>query len=67
MPKPEDIGHAALTGWRKLVADTVAPRAASRTPVSEDQARAIVGALLFLVSFYYVTSTIVRIVRTARG
>jgi hypothetical protein len=67
MPKPQDLGDAALVGWRKVVADVTAPRLADRGPVSEDQARAVVAAVLFLASFYYVTSTIVRLVRTARG
>jgi len=67
MPKPEHFGHAALTGWRKLVADLVAPRAASRAPLSEDQVRAVVGTILFAASFYYVVGTIVRLVRTARA
>ncbi len=67
MAKPEHIGHAALVGWRKRLADVVAPPAAKRGPVSEDQARAAVGAVLFLLSVYYVVSTTVRIVRVARS
>jgi hypothetical protein len=66
MPKPEHFGHAALVGWRKRVADATAPRVAKRGPLSEEQARAIVGAVLFAASLYYVVSTIVRIVNTAR-
>jgi hypothetical protein len=65
MPKPEHFGHAALVGWRKKVADTTAPRLANAGPLSEDQARAIIGGVLFAASFYYVVSTIVRIVKTA--
>jgi hypothetical protein len=67
MPKPEHLGEATLVGWRKAVADATAPRLANRGPVSEDQARAAVGAVLFLASLYYVTSTIVRFVRAARA
>jgi hypothetical protein len=67
MPKPEHYGHAALVGWRKRVADVTAPRVAKRGPVSEDQARAIIGGVLFAASAYYVASTILRVVRTARG
>jgi hypothetical protein len=66
MPKPEHYGQAALVGWRKRVADVTAPPVAKRGPVSEDQARAIVGAVLFAASLYYVVSTIVRLVNTAR-
>jgi hypothetical protein len=67
MAKPEHVGHAALVGWRKLLADVVAPRAAQRAPLSEDQARAVVGTVLFAASFYYVVGTIVRVVRTVRA
>jgi xanthine/uracil permease len=66
MPKPEHIGHAALVGWRKAVADATAPRLANAGPLSEDQARAIIGGVLFAASFYYVASTVVRIVKLAR-
>jgi hypothetical protein len=66
MPKPEHFGHAALVGWRKAFADAAAPRLANAGPLSEDQARAIIGAVLFAASAFYVVSTIVRIVNTAR-
>jgi hypothetical protein len=66
MAKPEQFGHAALVGWRKIVADATAPRLASAGPLSEDQTRALIGGVLFAASFFYVVSTIVRIVRTAR-
>jgi hypothetical protein len=67
MPKPEHFGHAALVGWRKVVADATAPRLAKTGPLSEEQARAIIGSVLFAASAFYVVSTIVRIVKTARG
>jgi hypothetical protein len=67
MPKPEHFGHAALVGWRKVVADATAPRLAKTGPLSEEQARAIIGSALFAASFFYVASTIVRLVKTARG
>ena len=66
MPKPEQYGHAALVGWRKVAADATAPRLAKTGPLSEDQVRAIIGTALFAASFFYVVSTIVRIVKTAR-
>jgi hypothetical protein len=67
MPKPEQLGQVALVGWRKKVADVTAPPVAKRGPVSEEQVRAIVGAILFAASAYYVISTIVRLVSTARS
>jgi hypothetical protein len=62
----ELIGHAGAQGWRGKVADVVAPTAAKRGPVSEDQARAIIGAAFFAVAVFYVVATIVRAVKSAR-
>ena len=67
MPDSSSYGHAGLVGWRKAVADRAAPAAAKRAPFSEDQARAAIGAAFFLLSLYYVVSTIARMVRSARG
>jgi hypothetical protein len=64
MPEPQSIAQAGLMGWRKTVADRVAPHAASRTPVSEDQVRAAIGAAFFVLSLVYVTRTIARMVRS---
>jgi len=66
MPSTEQLGHAGLTGWREKVADAVAPPVASKSPVSEDQARAIVGGAFFLLSAYYVITTVARMVKAAR-
>jgi hypothetical protein len=65
--KPEQLGQAGLVGWRKAIADRVAQPAARRAPVSEEQARAIIGAAFFALSAYYVASTVARMVRTARA
>ncbi len=53
------VGHASLVGWRKQVADLIAPRA----PVADDQARSLIGGVFFVVSVYYVVATIVRAVK----
>ena len=66
MPEPENIAQAGLVGWRKAIADRVAPTAASRSPVSEEQVRAAIGAAFFLLSLYYVASTIARMIRSAQ-
>ena len=55
----EHLGHASLTGWRKTVADVVAPR----VPIADDQARAIIGLGFFVLSVYYVVATITRAAR----
>jgi hypothetical protein len=67
MAKPEHMGHAALVGWRRAIADRVAPRAADRAPISEQQARAVIGAAFFLLSLFYVASTVKRMIETARS
>ena len=50
------VGHAGLVGWRKKVADVVAPRA----PIADDNARALIGGAFFVLSVYYVVATVVR-------
>lgn len=66
MSTSQTLGHAGLVGWRKALADRAAPPAAKRAPFSEDQARAAIGAAFFVLSVYYVASTIVRMVKAAR-
>ena len=55
------VGQAGLVGWRKKVADSIAPRA----PIADDQARALIGGAFFVVSVYYVVATVVRAIRRA--
>jgi len=66
MPKTEQFGHAGLTGWRETFADRVASPVADKTPASEDQVRAVIGAAFFLLSAYYVATTIARMAKAAR-
>jgi hypothetical protein len=61
------VGHAGLVGWRKKAADLVAPRAAKHAPISEEQARAILGGIFFALSVYYVVSTVIRALRANQG
>jgi hypothetical protein len=67
MPEPQSIAQAGLVGWRKAIADNVAPRAASRAPVSEERLRAAIGAAFFLLSLYYVATTIWRMIKSAQS
>lgn len=67
MPETQSIAEAGLVGWRKTVADRVAPPAARRAPVSEEQVRAAIGGAFFLLSLYYVGSTIARMVRSGQS
>ena len=59
-------GQAALQGWRAKVADSVAEPVAKRSPLSEDQVRAAIGALFFVLSVLYVAKTISALVREVR-
>lgn len=62
MPDPTQLGQAGLQGWRKTVADRVAPAAASKAPLSEDQIRAAIGALFFVLAVLYVVRTVKELV-----
>ncbi len=66
MTKTERFGRAGLTGWRETLADRVASPVAGKTPASEDQVRAVIGATFFLLSVYYVATTIARMAKAAR-
>jgi hypothetical protein len=48
------FGKAGLTGWRARVADAVAGPVARRTPATDDQVRAAIGALFLILSVMYV-------------
>ena len=47
--KVEEVGHAALSGWRKPVADAVAPR----VPARDDAVRAAIGFLFLALAVKY--------------
>jgi hypothetical protein len=66
MPDAQQFGQAGLAGWRKAIADRVAPAAAERAPASEEQLRALIGAAFFALALFYVVSTLIRMVKTAR-
>jgi hypothetical protein len=65
MPEPQTFAQASLMGWRKAVADRVAPPAARRAPASEDQLRAAIGAVFFVLALVYVARTIARLIKSA--
>jgi hypothetical protein len=54
-------GKAGLQGWRAKVGDAVAGPVARRSGLSDDQVRAAVGGLFFVLSMAYVVGTIRRI------
>ena len=63
--EPQDIGHAGLQGWRKIVAEKTAAPVSSRTPLDEDQWRALVGATFLVLSVMYVINAVKAIVDEA--
>ena len=66
MARATQVGQAGLQGWRGKLADGVADPLSNRTPLSEDQVRALIGAAFFLLAVVYVTKTIVELVRQQR-
>ena len=66
MPNTTEIGQAGLASWRGKIADRVAPPASKKTPLSEDQIRGAIGAAFFALATFYVVSTAIRMIKTAR-
>ncbi len=54
-------GKAGLQGWRAKVGDAVAGPVAQRSPFTDDQVRAAIGGVFFVLSMVYVVGTIKRI------
>ena len=67
MPELTQVGQAGLKGWRAKVGDAVAAPVAKRSPLEEDQVRAAVGGLFFVLATVYVVRTVATLVRGARG
>jgi hypothetical protein len=59
-------GQAGLQGWREKVADTVAEPVAKRTPLAEDQVRAIIGGAFLLLTLIYVVNAVRDLVKQSR-
>jgi hypothetical protein len=55
------FGKAGLQGWRAKVGDAVAGPVAQRSPLTDDQVRAVVGGLFFVLSVVYVIGTVRRL------
>jgi hypothetical protein len=62
-----ELGKTALVGWREKAADGVAGPVSERTPLAEEQVRAVIGALFFALSVYYVISTLRRALGASRA
>ena len=53
-----ELGRAGLQGWRAKVADLAGPPVARSTPFTEEQVKAAIGVLFFVLSVIYVAKTI---------
>jgi hypothetical protein len=61
-----ELGHTALVGWREKVAASVAGPVSKRTGLADEQVRALIGALFFVLAVYYVVGTVRRALTTVR-
>jgi hypothetical protein len=59
-------GQAGLQGWRGKVADTVAEPVASRTPLKEDQVRALIGGTFLVLAVIYVANALRSLAKQSR-
>ena len=55
------FGEAGLAGWRAKLADAVARPVARHSGLTDDQVRAAVGAVFFVLSVVYVGGTLKRL------
>ena len=55
------FGKAGLKGWRGKVGDAVAGPVAQRSGLTDDQVRAAVGGVFFLLALIYVLGTVRRL------
>jgi len=59
------LGDASLTGWPRKLSDPIARSVASRTRLSAEQVRAILGFALLALSIYSVVKRARRVARKA--
>ena len=60
------MGRAGLTGWRGKVGSRVAAPVAERTPLSQDQIEALIGALFLALSLFQFMKLLSRVLRAGR-
>ena len=58
MANVSGVGQAGLQGWRAKVADGLAGPVSNKTPLREEQVRAVIGAAFFVLSVMYVVKTV---------
>jgi hypothetical protein len=59
-----EVGQAALTGWRGMVARPLARPIARRTGVTEERVEAFIGLLLLAYAVYRVLRPAIRAARS---
>jgi hypothetical protein len=59
------VGEAGLTGWRQAVADRAAPAVARRTPLRQDQVRALIGGAFLALAVAYIARAALQLRRRA--
>ena len=59
------FGKAGLQGWRAKLADAVAQPVARTAGLTDDQVRAVIGGVFFVLSVVYVGQTVRSL--TSRG
>jgi hypothetical protein len=65
--KATELGQTALVGWREKAAASMAGPVSERTRLADEQVRAVVGALFFVLAVYYVVGTLRRALTAARA
>ena len=58
MARATQVAQAGLQGWRAKLADRVAEPLSRRTPLDEEQARALIGGVFFVLSVMYVVKAV---------
>jgi hypothetical protein len=62
-----DVAQTGLVGWREKVAASVAGPVSERTPLADEQVRAVMGGVFFALAVYYVVGTLRRALTKARS
>ena len=58
MATATQVGQAGLQGWREKLADGLAEPLSNRTPLQEDQVRALIGSVFFVLSVIYIVKAV---------
>jgi hypothetical protein len=62
-----ELAKTGLVGWRETVAASVAGPVSERTPLADEQVRAVMGGVFFALTVSYVVGTLRRPLTAARS